>query len=108
MTLFHKTIRLLFAHTFHSDIEILINNQLENVSDNEFIATTVIEALVMPPRFGGIRFYGPYGEEGEISGYYDLEFDQNGKLLHSRLNIDADEATETAGLYYPEETRYWP
>jgi len=89
------------------EIELVINKQLESISNNEFIADTAIQVLVMPPRFGGARFYGSYGQEGETYGYFDLEFDEEKSLLHSRLNIDSEEAIETIKPYYPEECTGW-
>lgn len=105
MTFFQSAIVLLFSNRLNPAIEFVINKQIEGISSDEFMNDTAIEVLVMPPRFGGARFYGPYGIDGEIYGYFDLEFDGEGKLLHSRLNIDADEATETVSPYY--SYRYW-
>lgn len=100
-------IRQTFSKAIEPFIAFVINKQLESISSDEFTQDTAIEILAMPPRFGGARFFGPYGTDGETYGYYDLEFDENAQLLHSRLNIDADEAIETVSPYYPEESRYW-
>lgn len=99
-----RSLRMLFMENLDIEIEFIINKQLEHLDSDE----TMIDVFVMPPiEDTSARFVGSYGVDGDIYGYYDLSFNDSGELVHSRLGMDVDEATEKVKSVYHFMPRSW-
>ncbi len=102
--LLRRSLISLLENHFDIDIEFILNEQINNEDED----STIIEYLIVPSQFpNSVRFCGSYGIDGDIYGYYSLTFDDNCKLVHSRLGIDIDEARELVLKYYASTPRSW-